>query len=190
MTDKEPGAKWASEKFVKPTDDAMVKLALNSVDLVILRFGWTWSTDYAIDAALRGTQGAVDAAKHVLDGTWDAAFSCARPPGHHAEPNRSMGFCLFDSIAVAARWAQAELDLERVAILDWDVHHGNGTAEAFRHRADVLTKSGFMVGLGETPAEVEELLRDLRGAEFDSRNELVARRDHRRAGAAQHPSDE
>ena len=55
------------------------------------------------------------------------AFALARPPGHHAEPDRAMGFCLFDSIAVAARWAQAELGLGRVAIVDWDVHHGNGT---------------------------------------------------------------
>src|SRR5262249_29591849 len=52
-----------------------------------------------------------------------------RPPGHHAERGRAMGFCLLDSIAIAARWAQAELDIERVAILDWDVHHGNGTQD-------------------------------------------------------------
>jgi acetoin utilization deacetylase AcuC-like enzyme len=54
-------------------------------------------------------------------------FALARPPGHHAERDRAMGFCLFDSIAIAARWAQAELGIERVAIVDWDVHHGNGT---------------------------------------------------------------
>jgi acetoin utilization deacetylase AcuC-like enzyme len=54
-------------------------------------------------------------------------FALARPPGHHAEPGRAMGFCIFDSIAIAARWAQAELGIGRVAILDWDVHHGNGT---------------------------------------------------------------
>ncbi len=58
-------------------------------------------------------------------------FALVRPPGHHALPGRAMGFCLFDSIAIAARWAQATQGVERVAILDWDVHHGNGTQAIF-----------------------------------------------------------
>ena len=65
-------------------------------------------------------------------------FAIARPPGHHALPSGAMGFCIFNSAAVAARHAQAELGLGRIAVLDWDVHHGNGTQEIFWDDATVL----------------------------------------------------
>jgi acetoin utilization deacetylase AcuC-like enzyme len=67
-----------------------------------------------------------------------SGFALVRPPGHHALPDRAMGFCLVDNVAVAARHAQDVLALERVAIVDWDVHHGNGTEAIFRHDDDVL----------------------------------------------------
>jgi acetoin utilization deacetylase AcuC-like enzyme len=68
-------------------------------------------------------------------------FALVRPPGHHALPGRAMGFCLVDNVAVAARYAQAELGIERVAIVDWDVHHGNGTQDIFWSDATVLFAS-------------------------------------------------
>jgi acetoin utilization deacetylase AcuC-like enzyme len=82
--------------------------------------GDTLCTETTFDAALLAAGAAIEA-------TRTGGFALARPPGHHAERHRAMGFCLFDSIAIAARWAQAELGVGRVAIVDWDVHHGNGT---------------------------------------------------------------
>jgi acetoin utilization deacetylase AcuC-like enzyme len=68
-------------------------------------------------------------------------FALVRPPGHHALPGRAMGFCLFANVAIAARWAQIELVAERIAILDWDVHHGNGTQDIFWSDSSVLFAS-------------------------------------------------
>ena len=77
----------------------------------------------------------------LVAGEADAAFCGLRPAGHHADRDRAMGFCLFNNVAVAAQLAIAELGVERVLIVDWDVHHGNGTAEIFRKRDDVLYAS-------------------------------------------------
>jgi acetoin utilization deacetylase AcuC-like enzyme len=89
-------------------------------------------------AAAHAAGGAAAMARALLAGEAKAGFSAARPPGHHAEPELAMGFCLFNSIAVAAALAVAELGASRVLILDWDVHHGNGTEAIFRDRDDVL----------------------------------------------------
>jgi acetoin utilization deacetylase AcuC-like enzyme len=74
----------------------------------------------------------------LLAGDAPFAFSVHRPPGHHAETDRAMGFCLFNNVAVAAAHARAACGVERVMVVDWDVHHGNGTEEIFRERDDVL----------------------------------------------------
>jgi acetoin utilization deacetylase AcuC-like enzyme len=99
------------------------------------------------EAALRAAGGACAMTRAVLGGEAEVGFSAGRPPGHHAETSRAMGFCLFDNVAVAAALAIAELGLERVFVLDWDVHHGNGTAEIFRRRADVLFASIHQGGI-------------------------------------------
>ena len=98
----------------------------------------TWDGPSSYRAAAHGAGGAAALARALLAGEARTGFSVARPPGHHAEPELAMGFCLFNSIAVAAALAVAELGASRVLILDWDVHHGNGTEAIFRDRDDVL----------------------------------------------------
>ena len=98
-------------------------------------------------AALHAAGGACAMTAALLAGEAKAGFCSVRPAGHHAERERSMGFCLFNNVAVAAAAAIAESGLRRVFVLDWDVHHGNGTAEIFRGRADVLFASLHQAGL-------------------------------------------
>ena len=86
-------------------------------------------------AALRAAGAVCAAVDAVLDGAADNAFCAVRPPGHHAEPTRAMGFCLFNNVAIGAAHARRVHGLERVAVLDFDVHHGNGTQAAFEHDA-------------------------------------------------------
>lgn len=84
----------------------------------------------SVRAARLAAGAVIDAVRAVAGGETDRAFAAVRPPGHHAEPDRAMGFCLFSNVAVAARVAQSE-GLARVAVIDFDVHHGNGTQAAF-----------------------------------------------------------
>jgi acetoin utilization deacetylase AcuC-like enzyme len=107
----------------------------------------TYAGAASYEAALRSAGGACEMTRALLRGEAEVGFSAGRPPGHHAEPARAMGFCLFDNVAVAAALAIAELGVERVFILDWDVHHGNGTAEIFRRRDDVLFASIHQGGI-------------------------------------------
>ena len=83
------------------------------------------------DAATAAAGCAIDAVDLIVSGRARTAFALCRPPGHHATADRAMGFCLFNNVAVAARAAQAEYGIERVLIIDWDVHHGNGTQDIF-----------------------------------------------------------
>lgn len=90
------------------------------------------------DAALNAAGGAMAAVDAVLQGPAQSVFCVVRPPGHHARPHQGMGFCIFNNVALAARHAQVVHGLERVLIVDWDVHHGNGTQEIFYEDPSVL----------------------------------------------------
>jgi len=98
----------------------------------------TVASERSFEAALHAAGGAAHAAELLLAGDDRFAFCGLRPPGHHAEASRAMGFCLFNNIAVAAAHALAECGVERVLILDWDVHHGNGTEAIFAASDRVL----------------------------------------------------
>ncbi|PZO01216.1 MAG: acetoin utilization protein [Hyphomicrobiales bacterium] len=93
------------------------------------------------EAVLHGVGGAVQAIDEVMAGGASNAFCAMRPPGHHAESVKAMGFCFFNTAAIAARHAQRHHGAQRVAIIDWDVHHGNGTQEIFWDDASVLYAS-------------------------------------------------
>ena len=113
--------------------------------------------------AVLAVGGVVEAVNGVMTGRHSNAFCAVRPPGHHARPAAAMGFCLFNNIAIAARHAQRAYGIERVAIVDWDVHHGNGTQEIFykdgtvlffsTHQSPLYPGTGAVAERGEGKAE-------------------------------------
>ncbi|MBN1556835.1 MAG: histone deacetylase [Lentisphaerae bacterium] len=104
----------------------------------LLRTGDTHVNAHSWAAALRAAGGVLAAVDAVLDGTAKRVFCCVRPPGHHATADRGMGFCVFNNVALGARYAQRRHGVARVAIVDWDVHHGNGTQAIFYSDPTVL----------------------------------------------------
>ncbi|MFU8804656.1 MAG: histone deacetylase [Bradymonadaceae bacterium] len=111
----------------------------------------------SIDAAYLAAGCAIDAVTALADGTHRRAFALVRPPGHHAERDHAMGFCLLNNIAIAAEHARRELGFKRVMIIDWDVHHGNGTQHSFYDRRDVLFFSTHLFPFYPGTGAVEEV---------------------------------
>ena len=104
--------------------------------------GWldadTMMSSGSYEAALYAVGGCIEAAVAVMNGEVDTAFALVRPPGHHATPRQAMGFCLYNNVAITAKYALVEYKLERALIIDFDVHHGNGTQDAFYLDPQVL----------------------------------------------------
>jgi len=108
-------------------------------------------------AAWLAVGGVLEATRTVMDATVRNAFALVRPPGHHAEPDRAMGFCIFNNVAVAARNALRQRHIQRVLIVDWDLHHGNGIQKIFYDESDVLYFSVHRYPHFPWTGEVEEV---------------------------------
>ena len=122
--------------------------------------GWldadTVMSPSSYDAALYAAGGAIRATEAVMEGEVSSAFALVRPPGHHATATRAMGFCLFNNVAIAAKYALAKYNLERIAIIDFDVHHGNATHATFYDNPQVLYISTHQYPFYPGTGDVEE----------------------------------
>lgn len=138
----------------------------------------TVASPRSFEVALAAVGGLLNAVDAVQEGTVARAFALVRPPGHHALPHRAMGFCLFNNVAVAARYARQKYGIDRILIVDWDYHHGNGTEAVFyaepgvlyfsTHSATGYPGTGRVERVGEGPGEgfnVNIPLPDLAGDE-------------------------
>jgi acetoin utilization deacetylase AcuC-like enzyme len=144
---EQPGDPAAEEDLLRVHSPEHVARIRAAVDEASRRRALAWlDPDTAVspasfDAALAAAGCAITAARVVLEAPVSGAFALTRPPGHHAGRERAMGFCLFNNVAVAIRKLQAEGRVERVLVVDWDVHHGNGTQEIFYEDPTVFVLS-------------------------------------------------
>jgi acetoin utilization deacetylase AcuC-like enzyme len=150
------GLDWVLQRMQAPlAEEHQLEMAHSALYLAELRSrgaiddGYAWidpdtlMNPHTLNAALRAAGAAVAATDAVLDGKLDNAFCAVRPPGHHATHDRAMGFCFLNNVAVAARHALDRRGLERVAVVDFDVHHGNGTEDILAGDSRVLMTSFF-----------------------------------------------
>lgn len=140
----------AAEKTLAAVHEASYVRTVRELERVgggVLDDGETVVGTGSWNAAVRAAGGACELARTLLAGVAPTGFCVVRPPGHHASAGSTSGFCLFNNVAVAAQHALDALGTDRVMIVDWDVHHGNGTADIFRDRRDVLYASIHQRGI-------------------------------------------
>ena len=116
----------------------------------------TFMSSFSGEATRRSAGAVCDAIDTILSGKADNAFCAVRPPGHHAESNRAMGFCLFNSIAIGARYARKNYGLERIAVVDFDVHHGNGTQHSLEQEMGMFYASSHQYPAYPGTGAIEE----------------------------------
>jgi|YelNatPaOPRAMG01_1025707.scaffolds.fasta_scaffold63022_2 acetoin utilization deacetylase AcuC-like enzyme len=145
-------------EFIKPRLATREELEMihspSYIDLVASTSGKTYfrldmdtsTCAKSYETALLAAGGLLELIKAVLEGALDNGFALVRPPGHHAERDRAMGFCLFNNVAIGAKYAIKNFNLERILIVDWDVHHGNGTQNSFYEDPKVLYFSTHRYG--------------------------------------------
>lgn len=126
---------WVHDEDYIKRIEATTGMELVALDPDTSANAWTW------EASLRAAGGFIACCEKVWKGDATNAYAFVRPPGHHAERARSMGFCIFNNIAIGSEWLLKKAGVERIAIVDFDVHHGNGTQHHFYDRADVLFTS-------------------------------------------------
>ena len=133
----------------EPASDEIVELVhtkeyvqtiadLDGIDHEVLDIGDTIINEYSVEAAFRAAGAAEKAVELIFNEGYDKVFCAVRPPGHHAESNQAKGFCIFNNIAIAARVTQQRKYAKKILIIDWDLHHGNGTQNTFYEDATVF----------------------------------------------------
>ena len=138
LREQAPEATAAQLALAHPADYVQAILAIQPEAEIVALDADTFMSRGSATAARRGAGGAIAAVDAVMEGWAQNAFVATRPPGHHAERHRAMGFCLFATAAIAALHARARWGLRRVAVVDFDVHHGNGTQDIFERDPELF----------------------------------------------------